>query len=86
MNQVDKPCEPSITETNKIVSDVTQGKEVEGKHPDIKRTDEKSDLPVEDHPVEPLENHKSSQEERTGQLGIQTRTASVRHYSDSDMN
>ena len=27
-NQVDEPCEPSIIETNKIVSDMTQGKEV----------------------------------------------------------
>ena len=65
---------------------MTREKEVEGKHPDIKRSHGKSDLTVEDQPAESLENHNSSQEEMTDQLGIQTRTVSVRHYSCSEDN
>ena len=38
---------------------MTQGKEVKGTHPDTNRSHGKSDLTVEDHPVESLENHNS---------------------------
>ena len=50
MNQVDEPCEPSTVETNDMVFDMTQGKEVKGTHPDIKRSHGISDLMVEDRP------------------------------------
>ena len=83
MNQVNESCEPSTVETNEIVSDMTQGKEVKGTHPDIKRSHGKSDLTVEDHPAESLKNHISSLEEMTDELGIQIRTARVGHYSCS---
>ena len=65
---------------------MTQGKEVKGTHPDIKRSHGISNLTVRDQPVESLENHKSSLEEMTDELGIQIRTARVGHYSCSDMN
>ena len=77
MNQINEPCKQSITETNRIVSDTNQGKKVDGKHLEIKRSGAKSDRSVEDHPVEPVEYHKSSQVGRTDQ----TRTASVRYCS-----
>ena len=86
MRETRKPCKPSIIETNKIVSDMTQGKEVKGTHPDIKRSHGESVLKVKDQPVESLENHKSSLEEMTDKLGIQIRTASIRQYSCSDMD
>ena len=65
---------------------MTQREEVENKHLNIKRSHGESDLTVEDHPVESLENHNSSHEVTTDQLGIQTRTVSVRHYSCSEDN
>ena len=65
---------------------MTQGKEVEGKRLDIEMKDGKSDLSVEDHPIEPLEYHKPSQEERNEQLDTQIRTARIEHHSCPDMN
>ena len=85
MNQVDEPCKPSIVETNEVVSDMIQGEKVKGTHPDIKRAHEGSNLTVEDHPIDSLETHSSSHEATTDQLSIQTRKASVRHYSFSDL-
>ena len=82
IDQISEPYEPNITVTNRIVSDITHGKEVEVKHPEVQGSDAKSDLSVENHPGEPLEYHESSQESRTDQ----TREASVRLYSYSSMD
>ena len=63
-----------------------QEEEVENKHLSIKKTHGESVLTVKDQPAESLKNHKSSLEVTTDQLGIQTRTGSVKHYSCSEDN
>ena len=70
MEQTDEPCDPSTVETNEIVTDMTQEEKVKGTHPDIKRSYKVSDLSVEDHPVDSLENRSSSHEVATKSLRV----------------
>ena len=62
MNQISEPRDLNIAETKEVVADITQEKEVDIKHPEIRGSDAKSDLSVEDHPEEIIEYHESSQE------------------------
>ena len=86
VEQANDTCEPSTVAINKLVTDMNQGEEVKGTHPEIRRAYKVSDPTVEDYPVEQIEYHKPCQEERTDQLDTQIRTARIEHYSRSDRN
>ena len=60
---------------------ISHEEEAEVRHPEVQRSDAKSDLSVGNHPGKPLDYQESSQESRTDQ----TREASVRNHSYSSM-
>ena len=81
IHQISGPYEPIITVTKRSVSDITHGEEIEVRHPEIQGSNAKSALLADNHPGEPLDYHRISQESRTDQ----TREASVRNHSYSSM-